>query len=107
MTETTHTKIPRHLGKNIVEQNYERYMLEDQAVWRHIMRQLKAFLSVHAHESYGDGLEKTGITIDRIPRIDEIDEHLERFDWGAVPVSGFIPPAAFMEFHSIGVLPIA
>lgn len=107
MTESTHSKIPHHLRKYIVEQNYERYSPEDQAVWRYIMRQLKNFLGVHAHESYLDGLQKTGITVERIPRIEEIDEHLERFGWGAVPVSGFIPPAAFMEFQAIGVLPIA
>ncbi len=107
MTESTHARIPQHLRRYIVQQNYERYSAEDQAVWRYIMRQLKSFLSVHAHESYVDGLAKTGITVDRIPRIEEIDEHLERFGWGAVPVSGFIPPAAFMEFQAIGVLPIA
>ncbi len=107
MTGTTHARIPAHLHRYIVEQNYARYSAEDQATWRYIMRQLKNFLTVHAHESYLDGLSKTGISIDTIPRIDEVDEHLNRFGWGAVPVSGFIPPAAFMEFQSIGVLPIA
>ncbi|MGE0527688.1 MAG: aromatic amino acid hydroxylase [Bdellovibrionales bacterium] len=107
MTESTHARIPVHLRKYIVDQNYARYTSEDQAVWRYIMRQLKNFLSAHAHESYLDGLEKTGLDVERIPKIDDVDEHLERFGWGAVPVSGFIPPAAFMEFQSIGVLPIA
>lgn len=107
MTETTHAKIPQHLRRYIVEQNYDRYTPEDQAVWRYILRQLKHFLSRHAHESYISGLQKTGITIDRIPRIEDIDSKLVEFGWGAVPVSGFIPPAAFMEFQSIGVLPIA
>src|SRR6185503_19941502 len=59
------------------------------------------------HASYLSGLKKTGLDVERIPRIDTIDEHLEKFGWGAVPVSGFIPPAAFMEFQAIGVLPIA
>ena len=36
-----------------------------------------------------------------------MDEKLRRFGWRAVAVSGFIPPAAFMEFQSLGVLPIA
>ncbi len=107
MTETTHAKIPPHLLKYVVEQNYARYTPEDQAVWRFIMRQLKDYLTRHAHPSYLVGLEKTGITIDRIPEIEEIDRKLNGFGWGAVPVSGFIPPAAFMEFQSIGVLPIA
>jgi phenylalanine-4-hydroxylase len=107
MTESTHARIPGHLRKYIVDQNYERYNSLDQAVWRYIMRQLRSFLSEHAHESYLEGLEKTGITVERIPAIEEIDRHLNGFGWGAVPVSGFIPPAAFMEFQSIGVLPIA
>src|SRR5665213_1353705 len=71
------------------------------------MRQLKSFLRTHAHGSYLEGLRKSGLEVERIPRIESIDEHLEKFGWGAVPVSGFIPPAAFMEFQSIGVLPIA
>jgi phenylalanine-4-hydroxylase len=107
MTELTHSKIPGHLKRYIVDQNYARYTSEDQAVWRYIMRQLKSYLSVHAHEAYAHGLEETGISIERIPSIDEIDAHLEKYGWGAVPVSGFIPPAAFMEFQAIGVLPIA
>jgi phenylalanine-4-hydroxylase len=32
---------------------------------------------------------------------------LEKFGWRALPVSGFIPPAAFMELQSLSVLPIA
>ncbi len=107
MTDTTHAKIPHHLRRYVIDQNYSRYTPEDQAVWRFIMRQLKDFLSRHAHEAYIDGLKKTGLSVERIPSIDEIDEHLEEFGWGAVPVSGFIPPAAFMELQSLGILPIA
>ncbi len=107
MTASTHGKIPAHLQRYIVDQDYSRYTAEDQAVWRYIMRQLKNFLSEHGHESYLEGLRKTGLKVESIPRIEDIDAELEKFGWGAVPVSGFIPPAAFMEFQSIGVLPIA
>lgn len=107
MTELTRAKIPDHLRKYVVEQNYARYSPEDQAVWRYIMRQLIGYLSVHAHPIYLEGLRKSGISSERIPLITDVDKHLNDFDWGAVPVSGFIPPAAFMEFQAIGVLPIA
>lgn len=100
-------RVPRHLKKYVIEQNYDRYTAEDQAVWRYIMRQLKDFLSRHAHPCYVDGLSKTGIEVESIPRIEVIDRHLQAFGWGAVPVSGFIPPAAFMEFQALGFLPIA
>ncbi len=96
-----------HLKKYIVDQDYEKYTALDQAVWRYVLRQLKSFLSKNAHHSYLDGLEKTGIGIEQIPRIENISAQLEKFGWVAMPVSGFIPPAAFMELQSLGVLPIA
>lgn len=99
--------LPPHLRKYVVEQNYEKYTPVDQAVWRYILRQLKAFLSTHAHECYTEGLEKTGINVECIPRIEDISKELKKFGWCALPVSGFIPPAAFMELQSLGVLPIA
>lgn len=99
--------IPLHLHKYIVEQNYERYTWEDQEVWRFIMHQLKSFLSVNAHPAYVEGLSKTGISTEEIPKISDMDAKLKTFGWRAVPVSGFIPPAAFMEFQSLSILPIA
>ena len=99
--------LPAHLKRYIVEQDYSRYTPVDQEVWRYIMRQLKDFLSEYAHPCYVDGLEKTGIEIDRIPDIEVMSQKLEKFGWRAIPVSGFIPPAAFMELQSLGYLPIA
>ncbi|MFS4458630.1 aromatic amino acid hydroxylase [Bdellovibrio sp. HCB2-146] len=99
--------LPSHLKKYIVEQHYEKYTPIDQAVWRFILRQLRDYLSKHAHECYVEGLQKTGIEIERIPRIEDISAKLKEFGWRALPVSGFIPPAAFMELQSLGVLPIA
>ena len=99
--------LPKHLQKYVVEQNYQKYTPVEQASWRYILRQLKSFLSKHAHESYVEGLEKTGISVENIPRIEDISNKLKQFGWRAIPVSGFIPPAAFMELQSLGVLPIA
>lgn len=99
--------LPAHLRKYVVEQDYGKYTPVDQAAWRYVLRQLRAFLAKHAHECYLEGLEKTGISVERIPRIDEISAKLEKFGWRAMPVSGFIPPAAFMELQSLGVLPVA
>lgn len=99
--------IPDHLRIYIGEQKYSNYSPEDQAVWRYTMKQLKDFLSVHAHRCYLDGLRRTGITAEEIPRINDINAKLQKYGWGAVPVSGFIPPAAFMELQSLGFLPIA
>ena len=79
----------------------------DHAVWRYCLRQLRYFLAQKAHGKYLEGLSKTGITIEEIPSIDGICQKLNAFGWGAVPVSGFLPPAIFMEMQSLGILPIA
>ena len=105
--QTTSETLPPHLKRYVVKQNYEAYTFIDQAVWRFIMRSLKEFLGRHAHPLYIEGLAKTGISVERIPRIDDMNVALSRFGWAAVPVSGFIPPAAFMELQSLSVLPIA
>ncbi len=99
--------LPARLQKYIVAQDYEKYTAVDQAVWRYILRQLKSFMAKNAHQSYLEGLEKTGIEIEQIPRIEDISARLEKFGWRALPVSGFIPPMAFMELQSLSILPIA
>ena len=100
-------QLPQHLRKYCVDQNYARYTPVDQATWRYCLRQLKDFLSKNAHPVYIEGLEKTGISEEQIPRIEEMSIKLSNFGWTAMPVSGFIPPAAFMELQSLSILPIA
>jgi len=100
-------RIPRHLKKYVVEQNYTDYSYIDQACWRFIMKISINFFKKNADSIYSDGLNKTGITLNRIPHIKSIDKKLFKFGWRAVCVRGFIPPNAFMEFQSLKILPIA
>lgn len=100
-------KLPKHLKSFIVDQNYERYTAQDQEVWRYVMRQNVNYLSKVAHQSYLDGLQKTGISVDRIPSLEEMNAILAKIGWAAVTVDGFIPPAAFMEFQEYNVLVLA
>jgi phenylalanine-4-hydroxylase len=99
--------LPAHLRQFAVDQVYHRYTPVDHAVWRYIMRQNIYFLREHAHKVYFDGLLNTGISFERIPRIEEMNDILGSIGWGAVAVDGFIPPAAFMEFQAYKVLVIA
>ncbi len=99
--------LPKHLLQFAVDQRYDDYTPVDHAVWRFIMRQNMFFLKEYAHKVYFQGLLDTGISFERIPRIDEMNEILGRIGWGAVAVDGFIPPAAFMEFQAYKVLVIA
>jgi len=98
---------PKHLLQFAVDQRYDDYTPVDHAVWRFIMRQNTFFLREYAHKVYFKGLLNTGISFERIPRIEEMNNILAKIDWGAVAVDGFIPPAAFMEFQAYKVLVIA
>lgn len=99
--------LPLHLRKYIVEQAYEKYTPVDHAVWRYVMRQNYSYLKNVAYYPYIPGLKKAGLTIEKIPSLQEINDALSEIGWGAVTVDGFIPPAAFMEFQAYRVLVIA
>ena len=100
-------RLPDHLKQFIVPQNYAQYTAMDQAVWRFVMRKNTAFLKTVAHESYRNGLEQAGISIDTIPNIYGMNRILKKIGWAAVAVDGFIPPNAFMEFQANKILVIA
>ena len=99
--------LPLHLRKYIVEQEYDKYTPINHAVWRYVMRQNYSYLKNIAYYPYIPGLKKAGLTIDKIPSLQEINDALTEIRWGAVTVDGFIPPAAFMEFQAYRVLVIA
>ncbi|MEW6058156.1 MAG: aromatic amino acid hydroxylase [Bdellovibrionota bacterium] len=100
-------KVPEYLHDFIATQDGSLYTAIDHASWRYILKVSRSFFAKHAHQKYLDGLQETGINPERIPLVSEMDERLQDFGWRAVPVVGFIPTEVFMEFLSLGVLPIA
>ncbi len=106
-TERAIAALPPHLRRFVVTQDYGAYTPRDHAVWRHVLRRLTAHLGDRAHPRYLAGLEATGIEVERIPSIDEMNVKLARVGWSAVAVRGFIPPAVFTELQSRRVLAIA
>jgi len=100
-------KLPEHLKQFIVEQHYEHYTAVDHAVWRYVMRQNYSYLKDIAYYPYIPGLEAAGLTIEKVPDLQVMNDALKKIGWGAVTVDGFIPPAAFMEYQSYRVLVIA
>jgi len=99
--------LPAHLKQFIVEQHYEHYTPINHAIWRYVMRQNYSYLKDVAYYPYIPGLEKAGLTIEKIPNLQEMNDALAKIGWGAVTVDGFIPPAAFMEYQAYRVLVIA
>jgi phenylalanine-4-hydroxylase len=106
-TDRAIASLPPHLRRYVVTQDHGAYTPRDHAVWRHVLRRLTAQLRERAHPRYLAGLEATGIGVERIPSLDEMNGKLERAGWSAVAVRGFIPPAVFTELQSRSVLAIA
>lgn len=100
-------RLPEHLKQFIKPQDYADYTPINQAVWRYVMRKNVDYLSKVAHNSYLDGLKKTGLEIENIPNMYGMNRILKEIGWAAVAVDGFIPPNAFMEFQAYNVLVIA
>ncbi len=105
--ERTLDNLPSSLRRYCLEHDTTKYSPRDHAAWRYIMRRSHAFFKDHAVSTYAEGFGRSGLKVDRIPHIDEIDRALQDFGWGAVPVVGFIPPWAFIEFQARRILPIA
>ena len=100
-------RLPKHLKQFIKPQEYSDYSPINQAVWRYVMRKNVDYLSKVAHNSYLEGLKKTGLEVDNIPNMYGMNRILKEIGWAAVAVDGFIPPNAFMEFQAYNVLVIA
>ncbi|NBV51481.1 aromatic amino acid hydroxylase [bacterium] len=103
----TSEQIPSYLKKYCKAQEYARYTAREHSTWRYILRQATDFFKDHAVPVYLEGLKKTGISIEKIPKIQDMDKCLKEFGWGAVGVSGFIPPSAFLDLQARGIMPIA
>ena len=88
-------------------QDHASYTPRDHAVWRHLLRRLTAALSSRAYPLYLKGLRATGIGLEAIPSLDDMNEKLARVGWSAVAVRGFIPPPVFTELQSRRALAIA
>ncbi|MFN7249635.1 MAG: aromatic amino acid hydroxylase [Anaerobacillus sp.] len=99
-------KIPKHLQKYTVTQEYDQYTAINHAVWRYVMRQNHHTLKDIAHDAYIEGLKASGISIEQLPNVDHMNECLAPYGWGAATIDGFIPGVAFFEFQANGILPV-
>src|SRR5205814_8761392 len=82
---------PKHLLQFAVDQRYDDYTSVDHAVWRLIMRQNISFLKEYAHKAYFQALLNTAISLQLIPRIQEMNDILATTSSGAMAVDALIP----------------
>ncbi len=104
---TKAVKIPLEFEPFIAAQHYGAYTDVNHCTWQTLYKNALPIWEKYAHPDFLDGLDKTGIWQDKIPNVDHMDQCLQHYGWGAVPVSGFIAPRAFMGLQAHGLLPVA
>lgn len=65
------------------------------------MRKNVDYLSKVAHDSFIDGLKKTGLEVDTIPNMYGMNRILKEIGWAAVAVDGFITDDQSFDLTSI------
>ncbi len=79
-------------------QDYDLYDDEAHAVWRLLYERRMATLVDTGSEAFLSGMERIGLSSDRVPDLADVNVRLAaRTGWAAVGVSGFIPAAQFFR----------
>jgi phenylalanine-4-hydroxylase len=82
----------------LIAQQYDRYDDESHAVWRILYERRMATLVDTGSEAFLSGMERIGLSPDRVPDLADVNARLAaRTGWAAVGVSGFIPAAQFFQ----------
>jgi phenylalanine-4-hydroxylase len=77
-------------------QRWSAYTEEHHAVWATLYARRMATLQETASEVFLRGAEVIGLRADAVPDLVEVNRRLQpRTGWAAVPVTGFLPAAAF------------
>jgi len=81
-----------------ITQDYTSYTAEDHAVWGILYGRRMQTLRDTGSMVFLEGIERIGLSIDRVPDLADVNERLgARTGWAAVPVGGFIPAAEFFR----------
>ena len=84
-----------------MQQDYERYEVEDFEVWQLLFIRQVQQLQKSASVTYLEGLKTIDFRADEIPRFKKVNEKLQALtQWELVVVPGLIPDRTFFELLS-------
>jgi phenylalanine-4-hydroxylase len=85
----------------VIEQVYSNYNDEDQRVWQVLFDRQMEQLPLLAASAYLEGIEKSGLTREKIPDFIEVNNRLSKITgWKVEAVEGLIPNKDFFELLS-------
>lgn len=111
LTEVAHFESPTSSVESLIStysisQEYQSYTAENHRTWQLATTELEQALVGHTAVDYRAAFKETGMSVDHVPSLKNINEALARFGWQAIVVEGFIPPDVFMTLQANKVLPI-
>jgi phenylalanine-4-hydroxylase len=93
-----HTETLAAAAPYIIEQNFAAYTDEQHSIWAELVGRVLPELERRAAQEYLDGFQIIGLRRDRLPNLAAVSARLApRTGWNSIPVSGFLPAAAFFE----------
>ncbi len=89
---------PGDLDYFTIDQDWQNYTDEEHKLWAHLYDRQEDVLKGRAISQFMDSLSTLGITRDRIPKLEEVNEILmKKTGWEVVGVPGVIPVYPFTE----------
>ena len=82
----------------VVDQPWDSYSQQDHATWATLFRRQREILKGRACDEFIENQERLGISADRIPRFEELNEVLAKATgWELIGVEGLLPELTFFE----------
>ena len=94
------------IARYSVSQDYGSYTESDHETWQTAAQELASVLIDQTAVDYVRAVDETGMSLTRIPRLEDINRALQKYAWEAIVVEGFIPPDVFMLLQANQILPI-
>ena len=87
-----------HRGQLFITQIYDLYSPENHESWRRLHERIRPRWETYANGRFLRGIEALHLPVDRVPRVDEVNQRLRPLTgFQAKPVSGYVPPYLFFD----------
>jgi phenylalanine-4-hydroxylase len=102
-------RLPEDFRRHLVAQKYEQYGAVEHQVWCEVLARNEWLISAwenRLHPEYIAGMRALELP-KRVPRVEEINERLQRTGWQIVCVDGYIPSSTYAGLMSASLFPMS
>lgn len=100
-------ELPQGLLPYVVEQEYEKYTVEDHNTWKKFYEGMELFWEQNKKylpKNYLKNFQRFNFSKDKIVRIEEVNKVLSEIGWTAVCIDGYLPSKIYAEMHARNII---